>query len=94
MTGVRENLTDLKDTEARIEIALGDDTLVRVVGIGIVTFRRDSMPPISFKDVLYVPGLKKNLISFLPSRIEVSRCLSEALRYSFTLRGLRLPKDK
>ena len=63
MIGVREHSTNLRDTEVRIEIALGDDTLVRVVGIGTVTFRRDSMPPISFTDVLYVPGLKKNLIS-------------------------------
>jgi hypothetical protein len=62
MSRVRENLTDLRDTEVRMEIALGDDTLVKVVGIVIVTFRRDSMPPISFRDVLYVPGLKKNLI--------------------------------
>jgi hypothetical protein len=63
MTGIREHLTDLRDTEVRMEIALGDDSLVRAAGIGIVTFRRDSMPPISFRDVLYVPGLKKNLIS-------------------------------
>jgi hypothetical protein len=64
MTGVKEHLIDLKDTKVRMEIALGDDILVRVVGIGTVTFRRDSMPPISFRNVLYVPGLKKNLISF------------------------------
>jgi hypothetical protein len=63
MTEVRENLTDLRDTEVRMEIALGDDSLGRVARIGIVTFRRDDMPPISFMDVLYVPGLKKNLIS-------------------------------
>jgi hypothetical protein len=60
---VREHITDLRDIEVRIEISLGDDTLVRVARIGTVTFRRDSMPPISFTDVLYVPGLKKNLIS-------------------------------
>jgi hypothetical protein len=94
MIGVREHLTDLRDTEVRMEIALGDDTLVRVVGIGTITFQRDSMPPISFRDVLYVLGLKKNLISFLPSRIEVLRWLSEALRYSFILMGLRLSQDK
>jgi hypothetical protein len=63
MTGVREHLTDLRDIEVRMEIALGDDSLVRVVGIDIVTFRRDGMPPILFRDVLYVLGLKKNLIS-------------------------------
>jgi hypothetical protein len=63
MSGVREHLTDLRDTEVRTKIALGDDTLVRVAGIGIVTFWSDDMPPISFRDVVYVPGLKKNLIS-------------------------------
>jgi hypothetical protein len=62
VTGVRENLTDLRDTEVMIEITLGDESLVRFFGIGIVTFRRDGMPPISFRDVLYVPGMKKNLI--------------------------------
>jgi hypothetical protein len=35
----------------------------KLVGIGTVTFRRDSLPPISFTDILYVPGMKKNLIS-------------------------------
>jgi hypothetical protein len=63
MTVVKENLTDLRDTEVRMEISLGHDSLVRVVGIGSVTFQIDAMPPISFRDVLYVPGLKKNLIS-------------------------------
>jgi hypothetical protein len=63
MTGVRENFTDLRDTEVRMEISLGDDTIVIVVGRGTITFQRESMPPLSFRDVLYVPGLKKNLIS-------------------------------
>jgi hypothetical protein len=76
MTGVREHLTDLRDTEVRMEIALGDDTLVRVAGCGIVTFQRDDMPPILFRDVLYVPGLKKNLIL-------VSTLLDRGLEVSF-----------
>jgi hypothetical protein len=63
MTGAREHFIDLRDTEVKMEIGLGDDTVVRVVGCGIVTFQRDGLPPISFRDVLYVPGLKKNLIS-------------------------------
>jgi hypothetical protein len=62
VTGVREHLIDLIDIEVRMDITLGYDSLVRVVVIGIVTFRRDGMPPISFRDVLYVPWLKKNLI--------------------------------
>jgi hypothetical protein len=59
---VREHFTDLRDPEVRIEIALSHDTIVRVVGRGTITFQRESMPPISFRDVLYVLGLKKNLI--------------------------------
>jgi hypothetical protein len=62
MIGVRDNFTDLRDTEVRMEISLGDDTLVRVDGCAIFTFQRDGLIPISFRDVLYVPGLKKNLI--------------------------------
>jgi hypothetical protein len=63
MTGLREHLTDLRDPEVRMGIALGDDSIVRVAGHGTITFQRESMPPLSFRDVLYVPGLKKNLIS-------------------------------
>jgi hypothetical protein len=63
MTRYKENFSDLRDTEVRIEISLGDDRVVAVAGVGTVSFRRDGFPPISFTDVLYVPGMKKNLIS-------------------------------
>ena len=63
MNGVREHFTDLRDTEVRIEISLGDDRVVRVAGVRTVAFQRDGMPPISFTDAHYVPGMKKNLIS-------------------------------
>ena len=46
-----------------MDISLGDDTIVRFVGRGTVTFQRESLPPILFRDVLYIHGLKKNLIS-------------------------------
>jgi hypothetical protein len=45
-----------------MEISLGDDSIVKVVGRGTIIFQRESMPPISFRDILYVLGLKKNLI--------------------------------
>jgi hypothetical protein len=63
MTGFKGSLTNLRDIEVRMDISLRDESLVRVSRIDIVTFRRDGMPPISFRDILYVPGLKKNLIS-------------------------------
>jgi hypothetical protein len=63
MTGVRENFFDLRDPEFNMDISLDDDTIVRVVGHGTITFQREGLSTISFRDVLYVPGLKKNMIS-------------------------------
>jgi hypothetical protein len=63
MTELREHFSNLIDTEVKIEISLGDDRVVRVVGVGTVVFQTDGMPPISFTEVLYVPGMNKNLIS-------------------------------
>jgi hypothetical protein len=77
MMGVREHLTDLRDPEVKMEIVLGDDAIARVVGRGTMKFQRDTMPPFSFRDVLYVPGLKKNLIS-------VSTLQDRGLEVSFT----------
>jgi hypothetical protein len=64
MYGVREHFTDLRYPEIKLEIVLGDKNLVKVVGHGTVYFQREFMPPLVFRDVLYVHGLKKNLISF------------------------------
>jgi hypothetical protein len=63
ITGIREHFSDLRDTEVRIDISLGDNRIVTVAGIGTVSFRRENLPPISFTDVLFIPGMKKNLIS-------------------------------
>ena len=46
-----------------MEIVLGNNTMVRAVGRGTISFQRELRPPMVFMDVLYVPGLKKNLIS-------------------------------
>jgi hypothetical protein len=34
-----------------------------VAGCGTISFRRESLPPMTLTEVLYVPGLKKNLVS-------------------------------
>ena len=46
-----------------VEVVLGDDTVVRAVGRGAIIFQRESMSPMTLRDVLFVPGMKKNLIS-------------------------------
>jgi hypothetical protein len=62
MTGVREYFTDLTEI-GDLEVVLGDDSVVKAVGSGIVSFQRESLPPMLLRDVLYVSGLKKNLVS-------------------------------
>ena len=42
---------------------LGDDHTVREVGVGTVSFERESYPPLRLTEVLYILGLKKNLVS-------------------------------
>ena len=37
--------------------------MVKAVGSGTVSFQRESQPPMLLRDVLYVLGLKKNLVS-------------------------------
>jgi hypothetical protein len=67
MTGVHEHLTDLSEM-GNVEVVLGDDREVKVVGRGTVSFHRESLPPLTLAEVLYVPVLKKNLV--LVSTIE------------------------
>ena len=42
---------------------MGDESIVKAVGVGTVSFQREALPPLAVSEVLYVPGLKKNLIS-------------------------------
>ena len=47
----------------KIHVELGDDAWYQAQGVGTVSFERKSVKPLSVADVLYVPGLTKNLIS-------------------------------
>ena len=61
MTGVCDVFTEMTETGLDLEVVLGDDTVVRAVGRGTVVFERESMEPMTLRDVLYIPRLKKNL---------------------------------
>ena len=63
MTGAREMFSELSQTETDVEVVLGDDSGVRAVGRGTITFQRESMSPMVLRYVLYVHFLKKNLVS-------------------------------
>jgi hypothetical protein len=62
MTAVRDHLIDLTQC-GDAEVVLGDDWEAKVAGCGTVSFRRESLPPMTLTEILYVPGLKKNLVS-------------------------------
>jgi hypothetical protein len=51
MSGVRECFSKLNERGVSMEVELGDDRVVRVVGRGIVSFQRESRPSLRFRDV-------------------------------------------
>ena len=63
MKGQKRFFKDLQDGGLNLHIELGDDMQYQAQGVGTVSFQRESGKPLNFADVLYVPGLTKNLIS-------------------------------
>ena len=46
-----------------MQVVLEDDIIVRTVEHGTIIFHRESISPMTLRDMLFVPGLIKNLIS-------------------------------
>lgn len=64
MTGVRECFdTKLEEKKLDFYIELRDNAKYHATGISTVKFQRESDKPLLVEDVLYVPGMTKNLIS-------------------------------
>jgi hypothetical protein len=70
MTRFQSSLTNLTEKSSSLQVELGDDSRHAVKGVGEASYQLDSGNSISIKDVLFVQGLKKNLlsISFLEDR--------------------------
>lgn len=62
MTGARDQFTQFSEKRLNLEVELGDEWIVRVVGAGTISFQMESLTPLMVSEVLYVLGLKKNLI--------------------------------
>ena len=62
MTRDKELFSDLEEKYLQMHIDMGDDGRYSVTSIGTITFERDSGKPFQLKDVIHVPGLKKNLV--------------------------------
>ena len=59
----KELFSDLEEKDLQMHIEMGDDDRYSATSIGTITFERDSSNPFLLKDVMHVPGLKKNLVS-------------------------------
>jgi hypothetical protein len=63
MTGYKDSLSDLVQKDSPHKVKLGDDYQYPIKGVGETSYKLDSGKPLKIKDVLYVPSLKKNLLS-------------------------------
>jgi hypothetical protein len=63
MIGYREHLTDLVEKKSRLHVVLGDNARYTVKGVGNSSFQLDFDIPLQLSEVLYVLGMKRNLVS-------------------------------
>jgi len=63
MTGFKQALSDYQDKKFNVKVELGDDGTYAIKGVGSTSFWLDSGTIIHIEEILYVPGLKKNLLS-------------------------------
>jgi len=63
MIGNTKYSKQLNQKHMQFQIELGDDGKYASKGVGIVSFERKFESPPHLRDVLYVPRLKKNLVS-------------------------------
>jgi hypothetical protein len=78
MTGVHEYFTEFA-TIGDQEVVLGDDSVVRAVGCGTVSFQRESLPPMLLRDVLQM------LLFWQPTPRRISRPKELSLMPSRTM---------
>eukprot|EP00253_Pinus_taeda_P035784 PITA_35784 len=62
MTRNKKYFNKLSEKDMQFDIEVGDNGKYRVKGTATVRFKRESGNPLYLRDVLYVLGLKKNLV--------------------------------
>ena len=63
MTGYRSSLTYLTEKKSFVEVEMGDQTTNSIQGVGSTSFQLNSDTNLKLTEILYVPGIKKNLLS-------------------------------
>ena len=62
MIGNKYLFIHLEDKDLQVHIEMGDNGSYSTIEIDTVTFQRESGSPLTLQDVIYVLGLKKNLV--------------------------------
>jgi hypothetical protein len=63
MTVYKEILSDFNTKSFAKQVELGDDKCYKIEGVGSISFKLESRARLHVDEVLYVPGLRKNLLS-------------------------------
>ena len=63
ITGFREHLSDLVERDTSIQVIIGDDACYLVKGVGTSSLHLDFNISLHLSDVLFIPGIKRNLVS-------------------------------
>jgi hypothetical protein len=64
MTGFKQNIANYQDKKFNVKVELGDDVTYDIKGFGSASFQLQSGNVFHIDEIIYVPSLKKNLISF------------------------------
>ena len=67
MTGFKESFEKLFEHNPSHKVTLGDDYQYAIKGSGESSYKINSIKSMKMKDVLLVPGLKKNILSISTS---------------------------
>ena len=76
MTGFQESFVKLSKHESPQKVKLGDDYQYPIRGSGESSYKIDSRKSMKMKDVLFVPWLKKNILS-------ISALDAKGMRFAF-----------
>jgi hypothetical protein len=63
MTGFKDILSYLETKYFAEQFELGNDKCYKIEGVASISFRLESRARLHIDEVLYVPGIKKNLLS-------------------------------
>jgi hypothetical protein len=75
MTGQRNILSCISENNFSQKVTIGDDYQYSIKGVGESKHKLNSGNSLKMKDILYVPGLNKNLLHFSFRKERLQSCL-------------------